>query len=335
MKYRIIAAVALGMLVLNLSGSTLADSKAKKARFSQLVSLLPASDGIVTLDARRFFSDALPQVLSANQPFLGKVTSHIEEFNAKAGIDVRQFDDVVVGVAARQLAVKKHDVDVVVIARGQTASTELIGVAKTKANGKYREERVGDRVMYIFDAHKAVAQTPAAKVADRVEEVGVAAIDDRTIAFGDIGRVRQTLEGKTRVGTDLSTLIERNPSAIASFAAKPPAGLAAYLPLANDELGKNIDSIRYVYGNANVLAGNATVHMTARTQQNAQAASLLETVQGLQMIGKAFLGGSKAPDKRVYARLIESAKFSLKANEVMFDLTVPQSDIDVLVGTLK
>jgi hypothetical protein len=53
------------------------------------------------------------------------------------------------------------------------------------------------------------------------------------------------------------------------------------------------------------------------------------------MVGKAFLGGSKAADKQVYARLISNAKFAVKANEVKFDLTVPQSDIDVLVGLLK
>ena len=75
--------------------------------------------------------------------------------------------------------------------------------------------------------------------------------------------------------------------------------------------------------------------MTARTLQNAQAKSLHETLEGLQMLGKAFLGGSKAADKQVYSRMIGAAKFSLQANEVTLDLQVPQSDIDILVSSLK
>ena len=335
MKYRIIAVVVLGLLVANLGGSTFADSKAKRAAFSQLVSLLPASDALVTLDAKRFFNEAMPQVLSANPTFLGKITGHMEEIRTKIGVDVRQFDDVVVGISARHVGVKNHDVDMVAIARGQSSAAAMIEAAKSKTAGKFREERVGSRVMYIFEPQNAVTQAPPATVGGSLREVGVVALDDRTIAFGDVVRVRQTLQGNTKIGADLSGMVARNPAAIASFAAKPPAGLSAYIPLSNDELGKNIESIQYIYGNANVVAGNATVNVTARTQQNAQATGLLEAIEGLQIVGKAILGGSKAPDKRVYARLIESAKLSVRANELTLDLTVPQSDIDVLVGTLK
>jgi hypothetical protein len=335
MKYRIIAIVVLGVLVINFGGSTFADTKAKKASFSQLVSLLPASDGIMTFDARRFFGEALPQVLAGNQPMLGKMTAKIEEFRTKYGIDIRQFDEVAVGVTSRQIAAKQYDVDPVVVARGQMTSASLIGAAKTAADNKYREERIGDRVLYILDAKKGAAHVPAAKAVGDLGEVGVASIDERTIVFGEVGRVRAALEGKTRVGSDLTGMLERNPVSIAAFAIKPPAGLKAFVPLDNDELGKNIDSIQYLYGNANILGDRASVRMTARTLQNAQATSLFETLGGLQIIGKAFLGGSKSADKQVYARLIDSARFSVKANEVLFELSVPQSDIDVLVGLLK
>jgi hypothetical protein len=130
-------------------------------------------------------------------------------------------------------------------------------------------------------------------------------------------------------------MLEKDPTSVAAFAAKPPTGLKAFIPLDNDELGKNIDSIQYIYGSANLVGDKANIHVTARTLQNAQAAGLHETLEGLQVVGKAILGGAKGADKKVYARLIESAKFSVKANELTFDLTVPQSDIDVLVGLLK
>ena len=335
MKYRIIAALALSVLVLNLGGSSFADTRTKKASFSELVAMLPASDGVVVFDAKRFFGDALPQLLANNQPTLAKITAKIDELQTKLGIDVRQFDEVAVGVSAKPTGIKKYDVDPVVIARGQSTAVALIGAAKLASNSKYREERVGERVMYIFDTKSVAGATPNDKMIDHMPEVAMASLDDRTIAAGDVGRVRQTLERKTHVGADLVEMLGRTPSAIASFAAKPPAGLKAFLPLENDELGKNIDSIRYIYGSTNVGAGTASLQVTARTIQNAQATSLYETLQGLKVLGKAFLGGAQSGNRQVYGRLVENAKFAVKANEVTFDLAVPPSDIDSLVGMIQ
>ena len=335
MKYRIIAAIVLSIFVLNLGGSTFADTRSRKSTASQLVHMLPTSDGVVTFNVKRSFNDALPKLLAGNQPLLSKINGKIEEFQAKTGVDIRQFDDVAVGVTTRQIGPKQYDVDPVVIARGQTSTATLINAAKAAVDGKQREERVGDRVMYVFEAKDAAKIAPKAKALDKMAEVAVAAIDDKTLAFGEVERVRATLEAKTKVASELVVMLEKNPTSAATFAARPPAGLKAFLPLENDELGKNIDSIQYLYGAADVGADNATVRMTARTSQNAQAKSLFDTLDGLQALGKVFLGGAKGDDKKVYARLVDSAKFSLKANEVSFDLTVPQNDIDFLVGLIK
>lgn len=335
MKYRIFAAIVLSVLVLNLGGSTFADTKAKKSNASQLIYMLPASDGVVTFNVKRFFGEALPKLLSSNQPMLAKINTKIEDYHEKTGIDVREFDEAVVGVSSRQIADKKYDIDPVVIARGQMTSASLIDSAKTRANGKYREENVGGRVIYIFDSKSVAKATPNAKVVGEEAEVAMTAIDERTVAFGELGRLRMTLERKTKLGSDLIVMLEQNPTAVSAFAARPPAGLKSFIPLDNDELGKNVDSIKYVYGSADVVGDSATVRVTARTAQNAQAKSLFDTLDGLQKFGKAFLSSARGDDKKVYARLVDNAKFSLKANEVMFDLTVPQSDIDILVGMLK
>ncbi|MEP7149748.1 MAG: hypothetical protein ABI857_12790 [Acidobacteriota bacterium] len=331
MKFRIFVVLALSVLVLDLAASTLADSKAKKSNATELVSLLPASDGIVTFDVKRFFGQALPKLLSSNQPMLAKITGEIDKFQSRFGIDIRQFDSIAAGAKSTKISDKNYDVDPVVIARGQVSSASLIGAA-TAANGKYTEERVGERTIYIFSATKIAGKSEANKFHD---VIAVTAIDSTTIAFGTPARVRQTLDGKTKVGQDLIALLERSPTAVTSFAAKVPAGMKSFLPLENDDLGKDIDSIQYVYGNADVAGDVASLHMTARTLQNAQAKSLHETLSGLQMLGKAFLGGAKGADKQVFARMIENVKFSVRANEVVLDLQIPQGDIDILVGSLK
>jgi hypothetical protein len=333
MKYRLLAVLVLSILVLDLGASTFADSKGRKGYAAELVSMLPASEGVMTLDVKRSFNQALPKLLSSNHQMLEKIAGEIDKFQTKSGIDIRQFDSIVAGVNSKKLGVKSYEVEPVVIARGQASSASLIAAAKLAANGKFTEERVGERTIYIFPATKVAAVgTEDQKFHDGI---AVTAIDSTTIAFGTLGRVRQTIEGKTKVGTDLTNLLDQNPSAVTSFAAKLPAGMKAFLPLENDELGANIDSIQYVYGNADVAADVASVHVTARTLQNAQAKSLHETLAGLQILGKAFLGGAKGSDKQVFARMAENAKFSLKGNEVVLDLQVPQSDIDILVGKLK
>jgi hypothetical protein len=330
MKYRIFAFLLLSILALNLGGSTFADSKSRKGS-SELVGLLPASDGVVTLDVRRFFNDALPKLLSSNQPMLTHVTGEIDKFQAKTGIDVRQFESIAAGVTTKKVGEKKYDVEPVVIARGQISAASLIGAAKLAANAKYTEERVGERTIYIFSGAKLAGGSATDKFPG---VVAVTVIDSTTIAFGSPARVRQTVEGRTRVDQELIGLLGQNQT-VASFATRVPAGMKSFIPMENDELGKNIDSIQYVYGNADVSGDLASVHVTARTLQNAQAKSLHETLEGLQMLGKAFLGSAKGADKQAYARMIGNAKFTQRANEVILDLQVPQSDIDILVGSLK
>lgn len=347
MRNRFFAAVALGVLVLNLAGSSLADIRGKNAQANQLVSLLPASDGVMTLDVKRFFGVALPKILSANQPMLNKILGKIDEVRSKTSIDIRQFEHLAAGVTAKQIGPKKYDLDPVIIARGQINAGALTAAAKLASNGKYREEKAGGKTIYVFAAKEIAAQNKPQntgakrsamidKVIGRLStEIAVAVLDANTIVFGALPLVRQTLEGRTHIGTDLTNLLSRNEVSVINFAAKLPAGMRAFLPLENDELGKNIDSIQYVFGNMDVVGENTTVRMTATTLQNAQAQGLLETLEGLQIIGKIALGGSESADKQVYARLIENARFSAKGNEVMLDLQVPQSDIDVLVGRLK
>jgi hypothetical protein len=332
MKNRKFAVLTLAILVLNLGASTFADSNSKKQGGNDLVALLPASDGVGVFDSKRFFGDALPKILASNQPLLAKITAKIDEFKAKTGIDMRQFDTMAVGATARRISEKNYDVDPVIIARGQIPSASLVGAAKLASKGKYREERVGDRVMYVFDGDSLGMKQSAENHLGKLGEIALTAIDGKTIAFGVVDRVSATLKAKTHVSPELVTMLEKDLSSVASFAIKPPNGLKEFLPLDNDELGKNIDSIQYVYGNANVANNEGTVHVVARTQQNSQATSLYDTLAGLQMIGKAFLGGSKSPDKQVYVRMIDNAKFEVKGNEVTFDLAVPQSDIDILVG---
>ena len=349
MKRRSAALFCLFVLVLNLAGSAIANrgpNRAQASSANQLAGLLPVSDGIVTLDVKRFFT-ALPRLLSANQPMLEKITAKIDQVKGQTGIDIRQFEYLAAGVTARRVATKDYDLDPVIIARGQVSSASLIGAAKLASNGKYREEKAGTKTVYIFSAKEIAAQAkqqaPAVKNSDMVDkvvdrlsgEIAVSAVDAKTIAFGDPTLVKRAVTEKAGGNAELISLLAKKETSVVNFAAKMPNGMSEFLPLENDELGKNIDSIRYVYGSLDMPGDAMALNLTARTLQPAQATALQETLEGLQLLGKAFLGNTSSADKQVYARMISNTKFSSKGNEVMIDLVVPQSDIDILVGSLK
>ncbi len=349
MKNRFFALFLLFALSLNALGAAFADTKStgNKNQTSQLVALLPASDAVMSFDAKRFMSDALPQILSGNQTLLAKVFAHVNEVKTKTGIDLRQFEQVAVGVTAKQITAKEYDFEPVILARGQINSGALLAAAKLAANGKYREEKVGGKSIFIFAAKEIAANNKPqnatgknAQMIDKVigklsQEIAVSAFDSNTLAFGTAARLRQTLDAKTRVSADITNLLYRKQNSVMNFAAKLPGGMSRFLPLDNDELGKNIDSIQYLYGSMDVVGDNTALQLMAKTENAAQAQGLFETLEGLQFIGKAFLGSAKGADKQVYARMIENAKLTHGANEVKLDLQVQQSDINVLIGEKK
>ncbi len=349
MKTRIFAFFTLSILVLNVTGLTFADTRRLNANSRQsnsLVALLPASDGVATFDTKRFFNDALPKVLLANQPMLAKITSQVTEMTNSTGIDVRKFDHVAVGVTMKQMVGKSLDFDLVAVTRGEINAPALIAVAKLAAKGAYREEKIGENTVYVFNVKDiAKKNTPAAVVKasndmlekeldELAKDMAVASIDRNTLVIGSLDRVKQTLERATAVAPEITALLSAKESSVFTFALRTPAGLEKLLPLESDELGKNVNSIRYLSGSMDVIATGATLAVAAKTQTPDQAKGLSEMLQGLQLFGK-ILSNSKRTDQQAYGRLIENANIAQRGNDVTLDLAIAQSDIDVMVAKIK
>jgi len=75
MKRKIFALLTVCAVVLSAVSINFAGPKAgKKAKTNnQLLALLPPSDAAMTVDAKRLFAEALPQILSANEPMLTEI----------------------------------------------------------------------------------------------------------------------------------------------------------------------------------------------------------------------------------------------------------------------
>ena len=344
------------IFTLNAFSATFADAKkAKKvnkpaktasSQTNQLMSALPASDAVMTLDIKRLMTDALPKVLATKPQMVTEINAKIDEIKGKIGIDLREFEQIAAGVSYKKISATESDFDPVIYARGKFNAGAFLGIAKLASKGKYREEKVGDKTVYVFQVTEIAQQNtpqntnPAQKnILDRFldnlsKEVALTNYDNNTLAIGSLARVKESLSSGARISPELLSLANRKPTAIMSFGANVPAGMSQFINLDIDELGKNLDSIRQIYGTFDFAAGNAVLSATARTTNANEAQNLEEMISGLQMIGKSLLAGSKGADKQVYAGLVEKAVISRKANEVMLDLQIPQTDVDALVGVL-
>jgi len=342
MKHRFFALFIVFTLVLSAAVFTFAQTKSNK---NQLVTLLPASDGVMSVDAKRFFGSALPQVLSGNKEMLDEINSRIDEFKTNTTIDIRQFDQIAIGVAINQISADKTNFEPIVLARGSFNANSLLMLAKFAAKESYREEKIGSRTVYIFSPKELIEKNKTAvkssfvqKILDNLlprmsGEIAVTAYDNNTLAIGKIERLKLVLtESKSRVDNNLLALVNRNPNSVVSFAANLPNGISGFLSLGDDELGQNLDSIRQIYGMADVIGENALISFTAKTLEAKRAEGLYKNLSDLRELGKMLVGSSKGADKQVYARMLESTKITLKGSEVIFDLQVPQSDINVLIG---
>jgi hypothetical protein len=349
MKTKILSVVTLLLLVMNSAVFVPAKSRPKKTKAGQtsrLVSLLPDSDAVAVIDARRFFDEALPRVLASKRAILSKITVELNDLQRQLGIDVRKFDQLAVGVRVKTLAAKQFDVDPVLIAKGSLNMGTLIAASKLGTKGEYREEKVGDRTVYIFsikDAAKRKVPPTSTSAPDPIDnaidklskELAVGTLDTNTLVIGSLDRVRETFEAKSTVAPELTALVSQRPQSVFAFATRTPEGVAGLLPIDNDELGSNLESIRYFSGWVDVTPASANLHCMARTVTAERAQSLFDTVEFLKDFGKGLLGNSKKPENAVLARMVENTKLSRSGTDVLVDLTIPQSDIDLLLAKLR
>lgn len=349
MRNKNFALIAIAALLLNIAAFAGPDTKRERARkraTMRLVGMLPASDGVGIFDTRQFLDTSLPTVLASNQPALAAVAARINEMAARTGVDLRKFDEIVVGIAARPVSAKEIDFEPVAIASGSVTDGAVDAIKKLAATGTYREEKIAGKTVYVFTAGPAMQQTGAvsnSKIAAWVDkalrgltrEVAVSALSNNTLVLGSLERVRETIEGRTHVPADISALLAAKELAVVNFAFKTQGRMGQMLPLEFDMLGKSLESIQYVTGSLDIAATGTALQMTARTALPHQAAHLKDTLDVMKTMGGAVLGNSKKPGQAVYGRLIQNTRVTLRGSDVTLDVTIPQSDIDALVAPIK
>ncbi len=344
MRNKIFALFTFAAFIMSVVSFAFVEETASARGNNELVGLLPASDIVINMDAQRLFNTALPQMFSADPGALTEINAKLDELKNKTGLDLRQFQQVSAGIAAKQISAKEVDFEPFIMARGTFNSGALLAVAKLASKGKYTEKKIGSRTVYIFTPKELIDQNkPQGKssmldiVLDKVgkslsREIAISAYDTNTLVIGTEGRLREAFEKKSTVSPEVLGMVYQNPNAVLNFGGKLPNGLADFINVDNDEIGRNIKSVREMSGALTIENNQVMVALNAKTLKEEQAQSLHEMLEGLQMLGKTFLGSSKKPKDQLYVRMIENAEITRNGNAVLFNLKVPQSDIDSLLG---
>jgi hypothetical protein len=344
MRSRYISAAIAAFLVLNTIAFAGSDKPRKKGTAKvpvRMLSMMPATDGIAVMDASRFFSEAMPRLMSADQPIFNQFFATLRSIETETRIDLRKFDQVAVSVAYKRMADGRTDYQPVVLASGPaSAATIATALQKAPVEGS-RQETIGGKTVYIFkvDANAAAKKAPAAGKAKLGgilnTEMAVASLDATTVVAGPLHRVRETIEKPRPVSPELTSLLERNVGSVVSFAMQKPPMIASLIPSELDTLGASLDAIRMMYGSMETTPAGMQLNVSARTAKASNAATLREAISDLQTLGKMIFGSSKRSDQQMYGRLISSATVRSVGTDVTMSLSVAYTDVNQLLGMLK
>jgi hypothetical protein len=334
----------------------------KTAAQPELAALLPDSDTVVTANVSRILTEIIPRLFANRQAKLDEINAQIDELKRKTGLDVRLFRDVAIG--ARYLPgqttsqAKANTTKTVMLARGDFNAGGMVSAARIAAGSKMREVKAGSKTIVVVsladlkDKAATAAGTAttgsaaggaASKVLGRIiddqsGEVALVALDQNTLAIGDLTLVQETLRQKkpVAVNADLISLAHRAPDSLIAVGGTMPPDLAKQAGFDNDQITKNLNSIRQAYGAVTFSADNYELLVGARTATPAAATDLRDTLEGLKLLGSFGITRIRQEElRKVAQRGLDNLKVTTTGNEVVTRLPISEADAGVLLDLWK
>ncbi|MDT7688029.1 MAG: hypothetical protein QOE46_788 [Acidobacteriota bacterium] len=295
---------------------------------------LPAADAVMLVDVRKLLTEVVPRSLSGDASRLAQVTTDIEQFKARTGIDARDFDSVAVG--ARLVKLQSGAVKVerlTAVARGRVNADALIASARTAAKGTLAEQQYGGKTIYVETINEQLKLFGLVKM--HVRELALAVLDQNTLALGEPEDVRAAIDAQAGRGrADMSVLnFQRSAGDFVVFGGNVPAGLLSGAETGLPNVDRAIAAVRGFYGSIGSTPAGLQLMTTLRAQTAADAKQLFDTAEALRQVAPGLI--SATGEKGKFAQnAINSLKITLKANEVQLRLEVPQADISTLLRVL-
>lgn len=334
--------IALPLIYVNAqtTATTTTTTTTAHASSADLLSLLPASDVVVSIDHGRIWSEAIPKIFGENFAPLKKLMVEMEQFKAKTGVDVRSISRIVASVRLLNLErvsqrMDKKDFAIVVIAQGDFEAAKFVETMRREEKEKVREQTYNGQLIYTIDERpKGSTQQQA-----EVETPAVAALDANTIAIGDLLQMRATVDaraGTGRLSPELLALATRNSNALISVAGNiPPSLLSKIAPnqksgneemdRMSDKFFKSVSAIKQVYMSTGMTPDGVEALLGARFNTAEHAQSL-----GDMLLGSRQMYGVFIEDKTI-RELVEKIQITAQGDEVQLRAEVPQTVIKAML----
>jgi hypothetical protein len=297
-----------------------------------LLTSLPQSDAVALVNQRQLLDEVVPKILADNPAKLAEANAEIEKFKTKTGIDLRSFDQVALSVRYSYPSAGITKVDTVALARGIFNAAAFVAAGKIAAEGKYREEKYQGHTIYVFSLDQQLKLFGLFNL--QVRNLAVTALAGDVLALGSPATVRTAIDASKVSGRSNAELIElasRDPNAIAGFGGNIPARLLPNLNISNDEVTKDLSTVRQVYGSVGLSEKNLEMFLAARTTNADSARNLSDTLAALKQFGALFVGRLPAAKGTVAQTALDNLKITTQGSELQIRTAVAQADIAPLL----
>ena len=297
-----------------------------------LLASLPASDAVVSVDARRLLNEALPRAYSKNPAELARVNSEIDKFKTRTGLDARQFERIAFGAHYGRTPSGATTVEAVALAQGTFNPGALVAAARL-ADSKYQETKHAGKTVYVFNVNDRVKLLGLFDV--NVTDLAVAQLDANTLAVGKLSRVHEAIDaassGRGRLSAEIISLATRTPNAVVGFGGNVPADSLKNLDLLNEEFSRSVGSIRQFYGALGTTERGFLMQTVLRTLDADAAKTLSDTVAGLKQFAPFLLARFPAEKGRLLRGVVDNTRVSAQGAEVQISLDLAQADLAALI----
>jgi hypothetical protein len=295
---------------------------------------LPASDAVLTVDLRRLLTEVVPRVLASDPARLAQVTSDIEQFKSRTGIDARDFSALTVGTRITRLPSGATKFErTVALAAGTFRADALVAAARAASKGTLAEQTYGGKAVYVLAVNDELKLFGLLKM--HVKELALSVLAPNMLAVGEPESVRAAIDAQAGRGrADLSLLdFPKSADDFIGFAGNVPAGVLAGMDTGLPNVDRAVASIRSFYGSIGSTPAGVRMTTVLRAQTAGDAKQLYETAEAIRRIAPGLI--TMAGEKAKFAKgLIDSLKITTKGNEVQLHLEVPQADISTLLRAL-
>jgi hypothetical protein len=298
---------------------------------------LPASDGIMLIDAKRLLAELLPRALADDPSRLAQVNADIDSFKTRTGVDLRSFNQVAVSMRYAQPSPGITRLESVALANGKFDSGAIVAAGRLASEGKYREETYQGKRIFIFNLNERVKVLGLFHI--KVNDLAISAIDSNTLALGSVERVRAAIDaarGTAAPGNnELIALATRDRNAVVGFGANLSPNVMRNLDFGNDEIAKNVSSIRQTYGSIGTVPNGFSILTVARTEKTDQARDLGDMLGGLKQLGSMWAATLPSAKRKLAQTAIDNLKITTQNNELKLSMELAQSDLTSIMHVLN